>query len=163
MQQETLHLCLFCLMSASPLLLQSSFSLCPSFSSLKHSSSRSFSRRKRGTLGDEVSTLTAAPNRSTQICIVSTVHNLSTTFPPSSPHLSEQTPPPRRRPPPLYTLHTTSYFHQSEARAGRQTWKAHSYNGGSIRSALGRRRQGCGDGRPSGGGGAGGALSEWSL
>lgn len=47
-----------------------------------------------------------------------------------------------RRPPPVYTLHTTSCINQSGARAGRQTWKAHSYNNRSIRLALGRRRQG---------------------
>lgn len=42
----------------------------------------------------------------------------------------------------MYTLHTTSCTNQSGARAGRQTWKPHSYNSRSIRLALGRRRQG---------------------
>lgn len=66
----------------------------------------------------------------------------------------------RRWPPPVYTLHTTSSVGQSGAGAGRQTWKAHSYNGGSIRWALGRRRQGRREGRAAG---RAGALSEWSL
>lgn len=55
----------------------------------------------------------------------------------------------------MYTLHTTFCTDQSGAGARRQTWKAHSYNRGSIGLAPSRRRQeGAGGAeRPAGGGG----------
>lgn len=63
--------------------------------------------------------------------------------PPVPFHQAHLTSPAReRRPPPVYTLHTTFYINQSEAGAGRQTWKAHSYSSGSIHLDLVRERQG---------------------
>lgn len=151
LQQETLYICL----SSPPAELF--FSLSPSFFSLKRSSSRSFSQRKRDTLEMRWRRERAQCSSKyvlSALCIIST-----TTFTSDSTHLSEQTPPPQRQqPPPVYTLHTTSCIHQSGGRAGRQTWKAHSYNGGSIRLGLGRRRQGRRDSRPSGEGGAAGGF-----
>lgn len=88
-----------------------------------------------------------------QICIVSSVHNhpptTTTTFPSAPPPPAEPASP-VREPPPVYTLHTTFCTDQSGAGAGRQTWKAHSYNRGSIGLAPSRRRPG----RPARGGGA---------
>lgn len=88
-----------------------------------------------------------------QICIVSSVHNhpptTTTTFPSAPPPPAEPASP-VREPPPVYTLHTTFCTNQSGAGAGRQTWKAHSYNRGSIGLAPSRRRPE----RPARGGGA---------
>ena len=83
--------------------------------------------------------------------IVSTVHTLPATFPPGSPHLSECDPTPSWEKLPATSccvcvcvcIHYTpppSGIDQSGARAGRQTWKAHSYNADPYRS----RKRGAG-------------------